>query len=654
LEKKNEAVKAKGEEPDLEAVSVMEEELEVTEDVLASRIAAKESFIEKYLFTLDQFGDDTEYLGRLIGEEESVNETFRKLIKGSQWEWDRDRMVSELEMVYNNGLDLAGYVLGRINQIEGGLNRASAYLDGLVESEIVLDDAPFAVFQNSLWLGDNEKRSDMYMVYSDEIMAFGDYLYDLVDYLDYLKLDDDEIFGFLSEDPAKSISKISEEFAGIKTNLREVQKKVQINIKNIHEMLKEKMFQGFYRLSEQTYLIRNELGDFYQNDKMFPEAIDQYEQVLAIDPWNLSAKYKLGLVYHWNGNWAKALALYNEVYQEDPVFGNVTSFYNELARQHADYLNFTGTTFADTSKLSFLASAEYRRNINGIFSVVTDYSVEETTLFDGGTSNRKHSLSVGLPIDLTLFTIAPSAGIYMTSNDSFGPDNDPLNYLGSYDYKFKGGASISTSIGPVIVDGAYTFDWENDTLMFGISPRSYHQGEAAAQLDFSFTKKPVIEDTSLRLSGYGKYMDDDNLIWGSFFELINSNMITSKPDIFLDIMGNFSYEDSSGVGSSYWSPDGVLAAGGGLELLTSFMAGEESYVHNRIRFASGYYLDGDTSGVSFEIGDTLRYERKEFSGYFRVLASFKNQTTPVSDPMNYWSLTFELGGRASLPDLLSL
>ena len=149
-------------------------------------------------------------------------------------------------------------------------------------------------------------------------------------------------------------------------------------------------------------------------------------------------------------------------------------------------------------------------------------------------------------------------------------------------------------------------------------------------------------------------MDDANLIWGGFFELINSNMITSKPDIFLDIMGNFSYEDSSRVGNSYWSPDGVLAAGGGLELLTSFMVGEESYVHNQIRFASGYYIDGETSGISFEIGDTLRYERKEFSGYFRVLASFKNQTTPVSDPMNYWSLTFELGGRASLPDLLSL
>ena len=35
------------------------------------------------------------------------------------------------------------------------------------------------------------------------------------------------------------------------------------------------------------------LGDFYQNEKLFPEAIKQYKQVLAIDSWNLSAKYKI-------------------------------------------------------------------------------------------------------------------------------------------------------------------------------------------------------------------------------------------------------------------------------------------------------------------------------------------------------------------------
>ncbi len=540
-----------------------------------------------------------------------------------------------------------------MNQIEGNLAAASAYFDDLIDDEVILSDAPFSLFQNTLWMGDSKKRSEIYESFSEEILSYGDYVYDLVDYLDYLRLDDDDIFGFLNDDPSIPISAISESFSGIKADLRNLQKNVLLNIQNIHGILEDKMIQGFYHLAEQTYLIRNELGDFYQNDKMFPEAIDQYRQVLAIDPWNLSARYKLGLVYHWNGNWAKALSLYNEVYQEDPVFGNVTSFYNELAKQHADYLSFTGTTFVDTSMLSFLSFIEYKRNINGVFSLLIDYEVDSNNLFSGDTSSRIHSFSAGLPIDLSIFTIAPSAGIHMTSDDNFESDADPLTYLGNYDYRFKGGLSMAAAIGPVILDGAYRFDWEKDSLMPGISPVSYQLGEAAAQLNFAFTKKPVIKNTSLRLSGYSKFMDDDNLIWGSFFEIINSNSINLNPDISLDISGNFSYEDSSGSGD-YWLPEGVLTAGGGLELFTSFAAGKENYVHNRIRFASGYYIDGDTSGVSFEIGDTLRYERKEFSGYFRVLASFKNQTDPVSDPMNYWSLTFELGGMASLPDLLSL
>ncbi|MCD6397666.1 MAG: hypothetical protein J7L71_09005, partial [Spirochaetaceae bacterium] len=653
LQKKNADLVAKGEEPSLDAINTAQDQLDSAENLLAGSIGSKESFINKFQSILSQFTDDSDYLNRLIEEEKNVNETYKKLTEGSQWNWDRNVMIGELELVNKNGLDLAGYVLSRINQIEGKLNNSSIYLDKLMESDNLLDDIPAAVFENSLWLGDKDKRKLVFNEYTDKIEASADYMYDLIDYLDYLNLKDDDFMGFLGEDPADDIDNILKSFTQIKTDIRTYQKNVNEEISSIHKMLKTKMVQGFYKLAEDTYLLRNELGDFYQNQKMFPEAIKQYRQVLAIDPWNLSAKYKLGLVNHWNGNWAKAMNLYNAVYQEDPTFGNVTSFYNELAREHADYLNYSASTFADSSKLSFLSSVEYRHNINGAFSLVTDYSIEGVTLFSGADSGTIQTLSEKLPVDLSLFTISPMLGINVISDDSFASDTNPLNYLQRYAYNFRAGASLATSFGPVILDGTYLYDWDRDTLVSGL-PVSYQQGDASVQLDFAFTNKPVLKDSSLRLFGYGKLMNDSNLIWGSFFELINSNLLRSSPDISLDIKGNFSFEDSTSSGTSYWSPDSVLYAGGGLELLGAFPISEDTYFNNKLRFASGYYIDGGSSGVSFEIGDTLGYERKAFSGYFRVFSTFKNKIAPDNNPMDYWSLTFELGGNANLPDLLSL
>ncbi|MEA1911289.1 MAG: tetratricopeptide repeat protein, partial [Spirochaetota bacterium] len=407
LKKKNESAKSKGNEPDIDAVIKLEENLQISEDLLASNIAAKESFIEKYQFLIDQFDDDTEYLLRLISEETAANETFDKLTKGSQWEWDRSNMLDELEMGYESGLDLAAYVIGRIYQSEGDMESAAIYLDTLIKSDSVLEDAPFAIFQNRLWVGDKEKRLELYDEYNQEIVSYDPYLYDLVDFLGYLDLKDDEIFGFLSGDPSESVKAVTQNFSKIKSELREIHSNVNKNIISIHRMLEVKLHQGFFTLAEQTYLIRNELGDFYQNEKMFPEAINQYRQVLAVDPWNLSAKYKLGQVYQWNGNWKKALDLYEEVYNEDPVFGNVTLFYNQLAREHADRFDFSGTTSADPSKLVFESSASYNTNLNGIFSLGFNYNISNNRNYILGTSYLLQNLALQLPIDFSFFTLSP-------------------------------------------------------------------------------------------------------------------------------------------------------------------------------------------------------------------------------------------------------
>jgi len=602
MEKKNEAAKAKGDEPDLDALTELQDKMRTSEDILASKIAAKESFVEKYKFLMDQFEDDTKFLLSLISEETNANETFNKLTKGSDWQWDRSSMLRELEMGNKNGLNLASYVLGRIYQLEGDPQNASSYLDSLLSMDLKLEDAPFAVFQNSLWLGDSSKRSETFMNNSDSILAYNDYLYDFIDFLEYLKLQDDEIFGFLSDDPEASIKAVSEDFTSIKTDIQKVQSDVRKNIISIHRVLEEKMIQGFYRLSEQTYLIRNELGDFYQKEKMFPEAINQYQQVLSIDPWNLSAKYKLGQVYQWNGNWQKALNLYEEVYNEDPVYGNVTLFYNQLAREHADEFNFSSTTTADTVKLIFESSASYSSNIYGIFSFGFNYNVSNNRNYILGTSYLLQDLSLQLPIDLSIFTLSPFAGVYAYSNlinDTLTGNPDIGEFLGEYNFYPYGGASLSFWKGPFGFYGAYQYSWEEDSFKPGIvgSPVSFQKGEISAQVDFNFTQLPVLKDTSSLISGFSRFLSDGNMIYGGSFEVLNDVNINRDPDLSFNLAARVIYEDSSmGTQAEYWAPEDSLTAGGGIEASAVFSLGNKVSIGDKLGFNINYFSDSTDSG----------------------------------------------------------
>nr|MDA3941598.1 tetratricopeptide repeat protein [Spirochaetia bacterium] len=653
LEKKNEAAKAKGEEPDPDAVFVLQEALRISEDELASRIAAKESFVEKYQFLIDEFADDTEYLLRLISDEAAANETFAKLTKGSQWDWDRSSMLRELEVGYENGLDLAAYVIGRIYQFEGDLESASRYLDALIVDDILLEDAPFAVFQNKLWFGDKEKRAELYAEYSEEIVSYDDYLYDIVDYIEYLSLQDDDIFGFLKEDPAGSVQVVSDEFSQIKADLRDIQSDVQKNIISIHRILEEKLLQGFYRLAEQTYLLRNELGDFYQKEDKFPEAIEQYLQVLKIDPWNLSAKYKLGQVYQWNGNWQKALDLYEEVYNEDPVFGNVTLFYNQLAREHADKFNFSGNTSADPSKLIFESSASYTTNIYGIFSFGFDYNVSNHRDYILGTSYLLQDLSLQLPIDFSLFELSPMGGVYAYSdliNDTL-PDTPNLGeFLGEYNFYPYAGVSMSMWKGFLGLYSAYQYSWEEDSFKpdTGGSPVSYQKGELSAQIDFNFTQLPVLKETSSLVSGFSRFLSDGNMIYGGSFELLNEIKINKNPDINLNLAGRVIYEDSSnGSQNEYWAPEDSLTVGGGIEASAEFTLANNVSIGDTLGFSASYFSDATDSGVDFTLGNIFEYVNGNFDGYIKLEGTMR-------DTMDYWSLSLSIGSSSSLPELLSL
>lgn len=655
---KNEKMRAKGDEVDTGEENSLTDEVQKKGDKLASLLSAKRAFVEKYGSIVSQFHDDKDYLARLMEDEEAGKAAFEKLRKGTDWQWDREAMIKELTDVKSRGLSLAGYDLGVINQFEGTLTAAEDNLD-IFSVDSKVKGGAYSLFQTKLWMGKDEESRKIYTENKEAVEASAGYIPDLIEYLDFLSIQDEELFGFLPDDPAAEIKDLNEHYNQIGKELQALSNNGREVISGIHSFLKERMIRGFYTLAENTYLLRNELGDFYQNQKQYPRAIDQYKQVLAIEPWDISAKYKLGQVYQRNGDWAKAQQLYQEVYNEDPVYGNVTSFYNQLAREHADHLTFTGTAFADSSILSTEASITYLENFSGSVSFMLNYQssynlfpTDPAELYAPTSSYQK--LSAGFPVKINSVQVTPAGGFYLLSDlvdqqsrTDFTADPYPLTLGKTFRLYPLFKVSTAFAAGPLYISGGYEYTWMEDTLRTGRNPISYQEGTGTMQADFGFIKKPVIQNTSASVSGYAKFFSDAVSSYGIFTELNNSFNVMDKPHVQLGITGSFSWEDSKGTSPDYWVPVDSLKGGGALSASIAVDNTRERAVSDDIRFYGGYYSDDTGSGAEFSLSNTFSYSNRDFNGYLQLSGSVKGQ-------FDYWSFTIELGTDAGLPGLLSL
>ncbi|MBI5039413.1 MAG: tetratricopeptide repeat protein [Nitrospirae bacterium] len=60
------------------------------------------------------------------------------------------------------------------------------------------------------------------------------------------------------------------------------------------------------------------LAEVYVRDKRFPEAIDKYEQIIGINPKDITARGHLAELYSWTGNYDKSIVLYKDALHIDP------------------------------------------------------------------------------------------------------------------------------------------------------------------------------------------------------------------------------------------------------------------------------------------------------------------------------------------------
>jgi len=645
------------------------EEISTRENSLASLIYANESFIEKFSSISQQFADEKENLNRLLEDEAVSAESFKQLQEGIDWEWDRSSMMEELNAVKKDGVILGNFVLGKIAQYEGRLGDAESNLAVLQSSEVQLKGAPFALYETKNWRGNHNGARDIYEQYQMEIDEYCSYIFYLNDYLDYLNpAEDEELFGYLTDDPSVSIAGILSSFNEINDESAVLNKEVNSNIFSIREALVARMKQGFYRLASDTYLLRNELGDLYNNEKMYEKGIAQYKQVLEVDPWNLSAKFKLAQVYHWNGDWSEALSLYKEVYEEDSQYNNVASFYNELTRDFADTFNFSGKTFTDSSSMIFTMNSSYDAHFNNNLGMTLDYNVEYLRYFTSAPISFFQNANLTIPISFSSFHFKPYAGLYMkvdladeTGSSILSENPDFPGSISIDDFFFTGGGSIAFSKYPMHLGIGYVYDWMTDSFVPGKTPTDFHMASIDMNFNFAKTKIPFIEDTVIYVSGSGKIITDGNFSWYAGAQIANNIELLREPAMDLNLALDFSYEDSiddPGVDPDYWVPEQSLKTGLTLGFTLAPELQNKVSLNEQFWIGADYYMSGSgsdkNSGLSFEIGNRFQYIKRDFTVFLNLVGSFNYQlnSEPVENGIKYWSLTIEAGVNALFPGYL--
>ncbi|MBN2049913.1 MAG: hypothetical protein JW760_05660 [Spirochaetales bacterium] len=623
-------------------------------------------FLENWKTGLEFYSKDAD-IQQLIEKEQEDKKAFELLTKAVRWSWDRKFHLGELEQTFQREPVLAGYTLGRLYHFEGNYPLALSYLDNPEVLESTLGPVTFAHYQARAWSSP-----------STELPLWEEASYELTSYADYLtalhalpdRLSERRAVDYLyPEDPKAEAELFLTKLSALEAEVPARKKEVLDKQKILKRIALERMKRAFYQLEEQTYLLRYELGDYYLVIDSPEPAVEQFKRVLSIDPWNISATYKLGTVQQLSGNWSKAMDSYLRVYWNDAGYANAVRYYNQLAREHADGFSFSSTAFYDTSRLNYSSKAAYRRLVNSFLGWDLSYIYRNDRLYrpsgvEEPGAYSLHSLEMALPLSFfhQSLTVRPFAGLGIYNN------------LYAYDPEFPPGASRQPEVlftefrndlfygvegiykaAPMEVKGLWQYNRKPDTYLPGRQEVFNNSGEATVSVYLPFPEDPKVNAVSTRTYGKLEFLSDSNFIGTVVQEVVGSFHLADTPWINLDILAVGSYEDSKIPDTIYYySPQTVVVLKGGVRGSASVSLEKGSLGVQAYLAAGGYRAAGDEEGMSFQADGSVDL------GYYRGNSAltlslygggtFTRGAFPLTD---YWFFQGSLAFTTKMPELLA-
>ena len=619
---------------------------------------------------LDQAEEDflalKEARDALFQSEEEEESLFRQLLGDNTWSWDRNFTKTELRQVQRDESFLVNYIQGRLALVEGRTEDAVRYLN-----QDLFSESPFArygLYQAVLRLDDKAFRDSIWEEEAGMLALYKPYLSELAAAV----WNGDAPEGGILIPSEVEVAELAAGMAGKAKKLGNGKKERETFALDVQEVLDRNLNRQIYYLEQETYLLRYELGDYYLDMGENLKASRQYDRVLAMDPWNLSANYKLGLVSQRYGNWYRAMKQYKKVYYQNPLYENAASYYNQLARAHADTVHISALNVTDPSRISYQADADYNRSLTNWLGWGFSYRMDVDSLYrtygdEDSSSFKLQTLDLNLALTVPGWnlTVTPFGGFHL-SNGFFGSDYDfnPEKAVSLTDNKTatvlkpRYGAGISWFRDFLTTNLDYRYELEDDSLFIGRNLTTSHtvefNGNTYFPLDKNFRLGPVTTRTFGSFRLLNNQETGDNVLGQVIQEASMGFVVTEKPFIRLTVNGMFNYENSEKTGvTDYYAPEDVFEAKGGLRGAMSFhnAAYTESGEISLWGSAGGYWSAGGDPALKLEGQVSLSYTKDSLTFYLLTGANGTFDEGISGDPL-YWELSATMGCRLNVPSLL--
>lgn len=636
-----------------------------------TEIQAISSVIEDYTYLSDSFKN-------IAAQEVKDTGTFRELTKFLSWHWDREFYVSELNAVYGQEPVLAGHVLGRIYQLEGKLKNAVDALSQVGGLAAVRPASVYALTEVLVWGQDWTKANELTLSpLFQEAVLYADYFKVITDILArYMAPSAGSAGGVMlaGDIPEEDLTQLADTFDSLRRDTRLTMQNIRRDLKTLHTIMMNRMIRTFYTLETDTYLLRYELGNYYLTDERLAEATVQFQRVLALDPWNTDAQFKLGYVRQRYGDWSGAMKQYRTVYAADPAYPNAAAYYNLLGKQNPDLFTASGDLFGDNARIRYSGHLYMKTLVNSIFAWDAGYDTDAVRLYKtyGGespSSHQVHYLRFGFPLSFHRLnlTVRPLVGIAAVSDlfreGSLSPTNQALEpgyFLTMWQAYLTAGGEVAFTLPGFTVVGTWNYGPVKDTLIPNRTPLTSHGGTLSVYGSLAKSRAPFLRLSSARLYGKLEGVSDGNTMGTALEEVVFGIKLFSNPWTTLSIIETASYEDSTvpsvEADNGYYAPGGVLVVKGGalasawLGLLNGNSLGVSLF------FQAGGYWQGlgrdNPAPVEVLMEGSVRaeYVKGDTSCYLNVYAS--NTGLPGSGVSGYWSMQASLGMNVRLPKLL--
>ena len=651
------------------------------------------SLITEILYTTDihvsrvgEYKKLSEKVPDIESAEEKLQSSFNEAILLNGWEWDRQFYIDEWQKMGDSDRGISAYLQGRLLLTEERLTPGTLVLEEESQQGKTFTAVDETLFDAYVLQGNREKASELgkRLTASEEVSPRVQSTWETLN----------SISAGPKQEPASprtlryldSGTELSEMLTELKESADTLLKQVEEDINRLQPLLVNRLIRNFYTLENNTYLLRYELGTYLLENNDYIAATEQFEKVLAIDPWNIDAQFRLAVVRQRYGDWYGAMKRYRSIYTQDPLYPNAAAYHNQLSRNHPDTFEIQTSLFADTSRIWFQGDISLSTALNTIMSWEGEYSFDHYRVYnpagyqDNPSSHQLHGLSLRFPFDLYFahLTLTPGAGLYFTSR-LFERNGDTLITGGSMDLgEFLALARVSPAVTgrilftPVNLSLSLDYAWRpvEETFVPERNLIREHFFELSAIGSLAGLEVPLLQYSSVRGTANLRIVDDANIIFTGAEELTWVIHLSDSPWANLAVVQNGSFEHSktpswSANASSidpladidYYAPDSVFTLKGGVygAVWLPLLRG------NVLGISAGGYAGGNwertlalhplNGAFVYEFFGRLELTKQKTTYSLRLYAG---RTIDVSDTsLRYWSATVDFGISARTPALLA-